>query len=78
MGWAEAVKGFLAALPALVSLMRDLVARADTLTQAINDRRLEEIRASQRQLEIEVQGIKNDEQRRDFILRLAAIERRAK
>ncbi len=76
MGWAEAIKGALAALPILAKQLDRFIDAVHTLAVTIQDNRLQEVRNAQTLLVLEIQKVQSDEQRAVFAKRIAELERK--
>ncbi len=76
MGWAEAIKAAIIAVPEIVGLIRDLKDEFARLSVEIRNKKIQEVRDAQNQLEAELRKVQNDEERMAFARRIADLERR--
>lgn len=76
MGWLEAIKAALFAVPKIIDGLAALGLRMDALVEASRNRQLQEIRNEQRNLERLALTLQSDEARADFVRRISELERR--
>ena len=76
MGWLEAIKAALIAVPEIVGAFRDLIGEIREARAAAENIRLQEVRDAQRQLQIEVMRVTHDEERARLARRISELERR--
>lgn len=76
MGWAEAIKAAIVAIPKLLDLFRDLGTRIDALVKVQQEKHAQEIRNEQRFAAIELQKAQSDQERLELARRLSELERR--
>lgn len=78
MGWLEALKGALLALPKLLDVLQGLGQRLDALVIAHQERQAQEIRNEQRFAALETLKLKSDQERMEMARRISELERRLK
>jgi ABC-type transport system involved in cytochrome bd biosynthesis fused ATPase/permease subunit len=76
MGWAEALKAAIIAIPKVLDAIERL---GDTIAEAMKaaeNRRQAEVREAQNRLEIEVMRVQHDEERARLARRISELERK--
>lgn len=73
--WSQAIKAALISLPKIVDLFQEMIARLDALKQAIDDKKIQEVKNAQTQLLREIQTVKSDEDRIRLAIRVSELER---
>ena len=76
MGWAEAIKAALIAIPKLLDLVRDGFASLNALVTAMQDRNEQERRNEQNFAVLQTLKLQVDQDRADMARRLSALEQR--
>lgn len=76
MGWAEALKAALIALPKLLDIFHALGERLDALVKVAQDTRAQEYRNEQRFAAIETLRLQVDTDRLDMAKRISILEQR--
>lgn len=76
MNWLKALTAIAQALPDLVALLRFLAERSKEIDFRALEKRSHEIRESQKQIELDLLKVVNDEERASIARRLAQLERK--